>query len=231
MDIREKKMKKILFVVTSHGKLGDTGRPTGYYLSEVTHPWDVLHTKYDIDIVSPKGGMPPVDGFDLDDPVNKKYWNDPEFIGKISHTLTPDEVRPEDYQAIFYAGGHGAMWDFPNNRELASIAARIWENGGLVSSVCHGPAGLINIVLSDGTNLIRGKKMDSFTNAEETANKTSSIVPFSLQDALTAKGCVFECGAPFTDHVVADGRLITGQNPMSATDVGHHLARALEKAN
>ena len=222
-------MEKILFVVTSHGELGDTGKKTGYFLSEVTHPWSVLSTVYEIDVVSPKGGCPPVDGFDLNDPINKKYWDNPEWQDKMSSTMTPEDVNPSDYKAIFYAGGHGAMWDFPKNEKLAEIAQKIYESGGFVAAVCHGPAGLLPIKLKDGNYLVKGKKLDSFTNAEEEANGTSKIVPFLLQTALTDEGAIFDCGAPWSVHVVRDGRLITGQNPMSALELGKTLLSALEE--
>lgn len=219
--------KKILFVVTSHGELGNTGKPTGYFLSEVTHPWEELGGEYEIDVVSPKGGKLPVDGFDLTDPINKKYWADASWREKMDNTMKPEDVRAGDYCAIFYAGGHGAMWDYPDNRELAKIAAEIWNNGGVVASVCHGPAGLLNIILPDGNNLIKGKKLDSFTNAEEEANGTAKVVPFSLQDALEARGCIYDSAGLWADHVVIDGRLITGQNPMSAKDVGRSVKKVL----
>lgn len=221
--------EKILFVVTSHGELGTTGKKTGYFLSEVTHPWSVLGETYDIDVVSPKGGRPPVDGFDLSDPINRKFWEDPQWQDKMSATMTPEEVNPSEYKAIFYAGGHGAMWDFPDNLKLAEIASKIYEAGGIVSAVCHGPAGILNIRLSDGKRLIDGKKLDSFTNAEEIANGTASIVPFMLQTALTDNGAIFDDAAPWSDHVVVDGRLITGQNPMSALSLGKALLDALTK--
>lgn len=221
-------MDKVLFVVSSHGELGDTGKKTGYFLSEVTHPWSVLSAEYEIDVVSPKGGRPPVDGFDLNDPINRKYWDSPEWQDKMSTTMTPDEVDPSQYKAIFYAGGHGAMWDFPNNEKLAEIAQKIYEAGGFVAAVCHGPAGILNIKLNDGSLLVKGKKVDSFTNAEEEANGTAKIVPFLLQTALTDRGAIFECGAPWTDHVVRDGRLITGQNPMSALSLGKEVLAALK---
>ena len=99
--------KKVLFVVTSHGELGDTGKKTGYFLSEVTHPWSVIETEYDIDVVSPKGGRPPVTGFDLNDSINRKFWDNPDWQDKMSNTMTPDQVKPEEYAAIYYAGGHG----------------------------------------------------------------------------------------------------------------------------
>ena len=220
--------EKILFVVTSHGELGDTGKPTGYFLSEVTHPWSVLGEKYDIDVVSPKGGRPPVDGFDLTDPINRKFWDDPAWQDKMSATMTPDLVDPSQYKAIFYAGGHGAMWDFPSNTKLAEIASKIYEAGGLVSAVCHGPAGLLNIMLSNGERLVKGRRLDSFTNAEEEANGTAKIVPFLLQTALVDNGAIFDDAAPWSDHVVADGRLLTGQNPMSALDLGKKILETLE---
>lgn len=219
--------KKILFTVTSHGELGDTGKPTGYWLSEVTHPWSVLGGEYEIDVVSPKGGKPPVDGFDLKDPINKKFWDDPAWQKKMDHTMTPDMVDPSAYLAIFYAGGHGAMWDFPNNRQLAKIAQAIHDNGGIVSAVCHGPAGLLDIQRDDGSLLIKGMRLDGFTNAEEEANGTAKVVPYMLQTALTEKGAIFDCAAPWTDHVVVDKRLVTGQNPMSALSLGKKLLTML----
>lgn len=218
---------KILFVVTSHSAMGDTGRKTGYWLSEVTHPWSVLADRFDIDVVSPQGGRPPVDGFDLSDPINRKYWDSPEWQDIMSRTKTPDQVTPSDYKAVFYAGGHGAMWDFPDNVRLAQIAAAIYEAGGYVAAVCHGPAGLLNIKLSDGTPLIQGKRLDSFTNEEERANGTADVVPFLLQSQLEQRGCIFDEMAPWSDHVVTDGRLVTGQNPQSALSLGHTLLQLL----
>lgn len=219
---------KILFVVTSHAQLGETDRKTGYFLSEVTHPWSVLGQYYDIDVVSPKGGRPPVDGFDLNDPINARFWNDAEWQEKMGATLTPEEVDPSLYKAIFYAGGHGAMWDFPNNEKLAEIAKSIYESGGIVSAVCHGPAGLLPVRLSDGQYLVKGKKLTSFTNPEEYANGTAEIVPFLLETALENEGALFQEGPMWSDHVVVDGRLITGQNPMSALSLGKALLKALQ---
>ena len=216
-------------MVTSHGELGDTGKKTGYFLSEVTHPWSVLGEFYDIDVVSPKGGRPPVDGFDLSDPINARFWNDAAWQSKMENTMTPGEVDPSQYKAIFYAGGHGAMWDFPNNEELAKIASSIYEAGGFVSAVCHGPAGLLPIKLQDGSFLIKGKKLTSFTNAEEKANGTAEIVPFLLETDLENEGALFEEGSIWADHVVVDGRLITGQNPMSALSLGKTLLQALSR--
>ena len=219
--------EKILFVVSGHGELGDSGKKTGYYLSEVTHPWSVLGEKYDIDVVSPQGGRPPVDGFDLKDPINRKFWDDPNWQNIMSTTLTPEQVDPNLYRAVFFAGGHGAMFDFPDNVGLQKIVTTIYENGGIVAAVCHGPAGLINVRLSDGTPLIKGKKFDCFTNEEEKENGTVPFMPYMLQTALQEKGGIFDGSLPWTDHVVEDNRVITGQNPMSALGVGQAILKAL----
>lgn len=219
--------EKILFVVSSHGKLGDSGRKTGYYLSEVTHPWSVLEEKFNIDVVSPKGGRPPVDGFDLKDPINRKFWDNPDWQDKMSATLSPEQVDPNQYRAVFFAGGHGAMFDFPDNVAIQKIVTTIYENGGYVAAVCHGPAGLVNVRLSDGTPLIKGKKFDCFTNEEEKENGTVPYMPYMLQSALEEKGGIFDGSNPWTDHVVEDNRVVTGQNPMSALSLGKQLLKAL----
>jgi putative intracellular protease/amidase len=222
--------KKILFVVTSHDKKGSTGEDTGYYLGEVSHPWEVLHNAgYEIDFVSPKGGTPPVDGFDLKDPVNKEFWENKEYKNKIDHSLTPSQVNPKEYSTIFYAGGHGAMWDFADNTELASIASTIYENGGIVAGVCHGPAGLVNIKLNNGKYLVDGKKINAFTNEEEAAVKLTDIVPFLLENQLKERGAKFEKSGLWQNHVVTDQRVITGQNPQSAKSVGEAILKELNK--
>jgi putative intracellular protease/amidase len=224
------KMKKVLFVVTSHDKKGDTGQPTGYYLSEVTHPWDVLHNAgFEIDFVSPKGGKAPVDGFNLEDPINKKFWNDTQYHAKIEKTMIPSEVKPEEYSAIYYAGGHGTMWDFPDNIELAKIASKIYENNGIVSAVCHGPVGFVNIKLSNGKYLVDGKKINSFTNEEEVAIGLEKIVPFMLETKLIERGAKFEKSGLWQKHVTTDQRVITGQNPQSAQGVGEAILVELNK--
>ncbi|MBD1258986.1 type 1 glutamine amidotransferase domain-containing protein [Maribacter polysiphoniae] len=225
-----KALKKILFVVTSHSEKGGTGEKTGYYLGEVSHPWDVLHTAgYEIDFVSPKGGKAPVDAFDMNDSINKKFWDNDIYRHKIENTKKPNEVNPDDYVAIHYAGGHGAMWDFADNTEIAAIAREIYENNGVVSAVCHGPAGLVNIKLSDGSYLVDGKKVNAFTNEEEIKVNLEDVVPFLLEDQLTARGAIFEKSAPFTKHVVTDQRLVTGQNPQSASSVGKAALKELQR--
>ncbi|GIV26985.1 MAG: dihydroxyacetone kinase [Bacteroidia bacterium] len=222
--------KRILFVVTSHDKKGSTGQPTGYYLAEVAHPWDVLHSAgYEIDFVSPKGGKAPVDGFNLEDPINKKFWENSEYRNKVENTLKPSEVDASKYVAILYAGGHGAMWDFPDNQEIAEIARKIYEANGVVSAVCHGPAGLVNIKLSNGKYLVDGKKINAFTNEEEKAVKLENVVPFLLESKLIERGAIFEKSGLWQKHVTEDQRVVTGQNPASAHGVGEATLAELQK--
>ncbi|MFP9114452.1 type 1 glutamine amidotransferase domain-containing protein [Flavobacterium sp. RHBU_3] len=228
---KKKSMKqKILFVVTSHAEKGTTGEKTGYYLSEVAHPWKVLtEAGYEVDFVSPKGGTPPVDGFDLKDPINKEFWENKQYHNKISNSLKPSQVQAKDYVAIYFAGGHGAMWDLPDNTEIALIAAKIYENNGIVAAVCHGPAGLVNIKLSNGKYLVDGKKVSGFSNEEEEQVGLTHVVPFLLEDKLKAVGGTYEKSAPWQTQVTNDKRLITGQNPQSATEVGLEIKEELKK--
>lgn len=227
--LKAQKMK-ILFVVTSHATKGNTGEKTGYYLGEVSHPWKVLtEAGYEIDFVSPKGGNPPVDGFDLKDPVNKEFWENAKYQAKISHSMKPADVHPEEYVAIYYAGGHGAMWDLPENMEIAAIAAKIYEANGVVAADCHGPAGLVNIKLSNGQYLVAGKKINGFSNEEEEIVKLTKVVPFLLEDKLKERGGIYEKSGPWQVHVTVDQRLITGQNPQSAKEVGEAIEKALKK--
>ncbi|WP_394367621.1 type 1 glutamine amidotransferase domain-containing protein [Aestuariibaculum suncheonense] len=222
--------KKILFVVTSHDKLGETGESTGYYLGEVTHPWAVLdNAGYEIDFVSPKGGNPPYYGANNEDPINQRFLADENYQAKIQNSMKPSEVNPSDYAAILYAGGHGTMWDFADNAELAVIAQKIYENNGIVSAVCHGPAGLVNIKLSNGKYLVDGKKINAFTNEEEIAVKLENVVPFSLETKLIERGAKFEKSGLWQPHVTVDQRVVTGQNPQSAHNVGEAVLKELKK--
>lgn len=228
-EVPTNKVKKILFVVTSHGELGNTGKKTGYWLSEVTHPWKVLKDAgFEIDFVSPKGGSCPVEGVDEKDPINKEFAQDVAAQKKLNLTMKPSDVKAEEYKGIFYAGGHGVMWDYANNKDLAEIARKIYENGGVIAAVCHGPAGLVNIKLSNGQYLVKGKKINSFTNSEEKAVALDKVVPYALETALKDHGAKFECSDNFQSHVVVNDRVITGQNPMSASAVGYAMANALQ---
>jgi putative intracellular protease/amidase len=223
------KKKKVLFALTSHGQLGETGKETGFYLSEAAHPWKVLHENgFEVDFVSTDGGKPPVDGFDLDDEVNHEFWNNEYYHNKIENTMTPSEVNPEDYIAIHYVGGHGTMWDFPKNEQLANIAANIYEDGGIVSAVCHGPSGLVNLKLSDGTYLVQGKTISTFTDEEEKDAGLEDVVPFLLESKLRERGAQIVKADIQEKKVAVDGRLVTGQNPASAQGVGEELLKAIK---
>ncbi|WP_376945214.1 type 1 glutamine amidotransferase domain-containing protein [Azorhizophilus paspali] len=228
-------MPRILFVLTSHDRKGPAdvadAAPSGFYLSEVAHPHEVLREAgYAVDFVSPKGGRTHVDGLDLDDPVNAAFWNDPVLRAATENTLAPAQVDPDAYVAVFYAGGHATMWDFPDNTELAAIAAHIYERGGVVAAVCHGPAGLVNLKLSDGRYLVTGKDVSAFTNDEERAVGLYDSVPFLLADALQARGARHVSAPNFQAQVVISERLVTGQNPASAKGVAEAMLPLLTSA-
>ncbi len=224
--------RKVLFVLTSHATKGSTGQPTGFYLSEAAHPWKVLHDQgFEIDFVSPQGGNPPVDGLKLEDPVNKEFWENEEVRTKLQNTLTPEKIDPAHYEGIFYAGGHGTMWDFREDERLQEITARIYEEDGVVAAVCHGPSALVDVKLSDGSYLVDGKHINSFTNEEEEAVGLTDVVPFLLESALKERGAIFEKTENFQEKVIVDGRLVTGQNPASAEKVGEEILKILETKN
>ncbi|MFV8905217.1 type 1 glutamine amidotransferase domain-containing protein [Serratia fonticola] len=227
--------QRILFVLTSHDRKGSPGTqgaaPSGFYLSEVSHPHQILvGAGYQIDFVSPAGGKTHVDGLNLDDPVNAAFWNDPQLHSATESTLPPSEVDPDKYAAIYYAGGHATMWDFPDSSELAAIAARIYERGGVVAAVCHGPAGLVNIRLANGRYLVDGKQVSAFTNDEERAVGLHDTVPFLLADVLTERGAKHVWVPNFQPHVVVSERLVTGQNPASAKGVAEAMLPLLAVA-
>lgn len=219
-----KTTQPILIVMTSHGTQGETGQPTGFYLSEVTHPLAVFEAAgLAVEFASIQGGEPPVDGFDLDDETNARYWNDTGFRDRLRRTRPLADVEPADYAAIFFAGGHGAMWDFPDSAAVQDTTRAIWEQGGVVGAVCHGPAALVNVTLSDGTYLVAGRQVAAFTDAEEQAVGLTEVVPFLLSSTLAERGARMQPADDWTAQVVTDDRLVTGQNPQSATGVGEAL--------
>ncbi len=220
--------KKVLVVLTSHDQLGNTGKETGFYLSEVSHPVAVFDREgFTVDYLSPKGGKAPMTGIEREDVLNAAFLDSADKMAQVENTLSPEQVNPADYTAIFYAGGHGTMWDFPQEGAIARIAARIYEAGGVVGAVCHGPAGLVPIRLSSGEALVAGKTVAGFTNQEEAAVGLADVVPFLLADKLTALGATHTQADNFQAHVVTDGRLVTGQNPASATGVGEAMVALL----
>ena len=214
-------IRPVLFVLTSHGTKGSTGEPTGYYLGEVTHPLAELQDAgIAVEFASIEGGEPPVDGLDLNDPVNARYWNDTAFRGAVRQTRRLGDVEPSRYSAIFFAGGHGAMWDFPDSPAVSRVTRAIYEAGGVVGAVCHGPAALVNVKLGDGAYLVAGKNVSAFTDDEERAVELDHVVPFLLASTLGQRGATHHPAPDWTANVVVDGRLVTGQNPQSAAGVG-----------
>jgi putative intracellular protease/amidase len=170
-----------------------------------------------------------VDGLDLGDPVNAAFWSDAALRGATEATLAPGQVDPDDYAAMFYVGGHATMWDFPDDAGLADLAARIYERGGVVAAVCHGPAGLLNVRLSNGRYLVDGKRVSAFTNDEERAVGLYDTVPFLLEDALRARGATHVAAPAFQSQVVVSERLVTGQNPASAGNVAQAMLPLLRE--
>lgn len=211
-------MGKILIALTSHAELGDTGRKTGFYVPEAAHPYRVFtDAGYQVDFVSVLGGEPPRDGVRPDDAEIATFLA--EQSDRLADTLRPDQVDAADYDAILFAGGHGTMWDFPSATGMAKIAVDIYERGGVVAAVCHGPAALVDLTLTDGRYLVDGKQVSAFTNEEETAVGLIEAVPFPLESRLRERGARFTKTANFAEHAVADQRLVTGQNPASARKV------------
>jgi putative intracellular protease/amidase len=217
-------MTRALIAVTSHGILGDTGRATGFYASEAAEPWAAFRAAgYEIEVVSVAGGKPPIDGHDGTDPDQQEFFSSVD----LEHTPAAADVDPAGHDMILFAGGHGTMWDFPDSAALGHLAAGIYERGGVVGAVCHGPAALVNLRLSDGSYLVAGKRVAAFTNDEELAAGLADVVPFSLADALTARGAVHVPGPNFRDQVMVDGRLVTGQNPQSARHAAEEIVKIL----
>lgn len=220
--------RKILIAATSHATLGATGKSTGAYVSEMAHPWAAfVAADYQVDLVSVRGGVIPLDGVDRNDAINARFLVDKHIESQLRASADATQINAIDYAAILFAGGHGTMWDFPTANGLLALARDIYERNGVVGAVCHGPAALVNLTLSDGSYLVAGKSVAAFTNAEEAAAGLTNVVPFLLHDALGARGATLVAAANWAANVVADGRLVTGQNPASATGVAHAMLQVL----
>ncbi|MER7506284.1 type 1 glutamine amidotransferase domain-containing protein [Nonomuraea pusilla] len=215
--------KRILIVLTSHDDLGGREK-TGYYVSEAAHPWEVFRgAGFDVDIASVRGGEPPHDGFDPADPAQTAFL----ALPAQRDTTRVADVDPSRYDAVLYAGGHGTMWDFPDDPDVARVGREVYERGGVVAAVCHGPSALVNLTLSDGTLLVAGRRVAAFTNDEERERGVADVVPFLLADALTASGARHEPAPNWQAQVVVDGRLATGQNPASAAPLAGRVVELL----
>ena len=222
------KKPRVLVAMTSHSTKGDSGERTGAYLPEIAHPYDVFaRAGFDVDFASVAGGRVPLDGADGKDPLLAPFQPGGPLEGRLLDSLPASAVDPARYDAVFFAGGHGTMWDFADCEAFAKVAAAIHEKGGVVSAVCHGPAALVNVKLSSGAWLVAGKTVSAFTNEEERAVKLDRVVPFLLEDKLVERGAVVETAPTWQAKVVVDGRLVTGQNPASAAAVAREVARLL----
>lgn len=222
-------IKPVLFVVTSANVKGASGIPTGFNLAEVVHPLEKLQDAgIAVEFASPQGGAAPLDGLeDMNDPVIARYWADAEFRRAIANTLRLDDVDPARYSAVFFAGGHGTMWDFPGSAAAQRAIRDIDAASGIVAAVCHGPAALVDARRADGSLLVAGKRLAAFTDAEEEAVQSTQVVPFLLASTLVERGALHQAAPNWSDNVVVDGRLITGQNPQSAAHLGAALRDAL----
>ena len=213
----------VLLVLTSHNDLAGL-RKTGFYVGEAAYPWKVFNDAgWQVDLASIRGGEPPRDGENPDDPVQREFLNDPDIARKLANTPSLDDVDSTRYEAVLYVGGHGAVFDFPKDPSVCRVGRQVWERGGVVAAVCHGPAALLDLTLSDGSYLVAGRRVAGFTNDEEHANGTAEVVPYLLADELVARGATHVPGANFTTNVVVDGRLVTGQNPQSAAEVARQV--------
>jgi putative intracellular protease/amidase len=222
--------QRILIAVTSHDKKGNTGDATGAYLAEITHPLEVF-TKagFAVDFVSVRGGRVPLDGVDRKDPLNAAFLDDTAALAKLHASAAPAAIEPGKYAAILFAGGHGTMWDFPDEPTLAKLASSIYDVGGVVGAVCHGPAGLVNVKLANGQYLVAGKEIAAFTNEEERAVGLAEVVPFLLADKLIERGAVHRPAPNWQKQVITSERLVTGQNPASAAGVAEAMVQLLLK--
>lgn len=217
-------MEKILIVVTNHAALGTKGKKTGLWLRELTDYYHEVKDDFEVDIISTQAKRVPIDPRSLLAVLSNKktrhYYLDDRFMDQLKHPLTPKQVDARDYAAVYFTGGHGTMWDFRDNEELKELTKTIYENGGIVSAVCHGPSGLLNVKLSDGRYLLAGHVVTGFSNREEKMMRLYKDIPFSLEDELKDRGSLYKMAKlPMAACVLLSGRLITGQNPASAKGV------------
>jgi len=225
---------KILVVLTSHGELGNTGKKTGFWIEEFAAPYYVLaDAGVELTIASPKGGQPPVDpkseSPDSQTIATKRFYGDYDLIDKVAHTLKLGEVNAADFDAVFYPGGHGPLWDLATDQISVNLIENFNKHNKPVAFVCHAPAALLRVKASDGEPLVQGKEVPGFSNTEEEAAKLTKVGPFLLEDELKKLGALYSCGADWSSYVKVDGLLITGQNPASSEEVAKRLLAAIEK--
>lgn len=225
---------KILFVLTSHSQMGDTGHKTGFWVEEFANPYYTLVDQgVDVTIATPKGGAAPVDptsNLPANATEDTKRFNEDEAVQKkISETIALADINFEDYDAVFYPGGHGPLWDLAEDATSAKLIQDFNAAKKPIAFVCHAPAALKHVKNAKGEFLVKGKKVTGFTNEEEEAVQLTNVVPFLVEDMLKEKGGIYSRGATWGAYAVEDGNLITGQNPASSALVAEMLLKMLQK--
>ncbi len=230
------KNRKVLFVLTGHDRLGKAGDrsadKTGFHLAEAAGPWRVLtDAGFEVDLATPKGGEAPIDpgSRDLGDRDNADFMKDANVKAQLAKTRALTDLDLKSYDAIYFPGGHGTMWDLPDDQNVQKAVRTMFEDGKVVAAVCHGPAAFVNVRLSDGSWLVNGKTLSVFTDAEEKSVKKDGIVPFLLASRLQERGAKIDRADNFEKSVSVDGRLVTGQNPASARGVGEAIRDLLQE--
>ncbi|WP_456459268.1 type 1 glutamine amidotransferase domain-containing protein [Reichenbachiella sp.] len=224
-------MKHILFIVTSTNKTGTEERAAGYEFSEIADPYTVFtENGFTVDFASMLGGAPPYVGYDESQSTSSNFKNSSGFK-RLNFSQKLSEIDTTAYDAIFFPGGLGLMTDMVEDPLVKQTIKNFYESGKLIGAVCHGPAALLNVKLSNGDNLLAGKKINSFTEAEEAIDKHTlgGVIPFMLEDELIKQGAIFSHGKPFAPYVVADEKLVSGQNPASATGVAQQMVELLRE--
>ncbi len=229
-------MKKLLLVVTNVDMYASGRLKTGLWLSELTHIYHSTKEKgWEVTIASPNGGKVPIDPESLKtltlDKISKSYYESPDFMNELNHSKSLSEVKNDNFDCVYLSGGHGTMYDFPDNATLQAIISHQYERGEIVAAICHGVGGLVNVRLSNGEYLIKGKTMTGFNWFEETLARRKREVPFNLEAMMRKRGAdVKKAFIPMTSNVVIDDNLITGQNPFSSKEMAEVLIKQLEKS-
>jgi len=225
---------KVLIVLTSHDELGNTGEKTGFWSEELAAPYYALaDAGIEITLASPKGGLPPLDpksqlpDFQTED--TKRFDADNNLQEKLAHTLILGDVNEEDYDAVFYPGGHGPLWDLTYDKNSIALIEKFYGNGKPVATVCHASSALLYAKTPEGESLVKNKQITGFANTEEEAVGLTEVVPFLLEDELKKQGGIYSKGADWQSYVLQDGHLITGQNPGSSAAAAEKLIELLEK--
>lgn len=224
---------KILIVLTSHSELGTTGKKTGFWIEEFTTPYYILaDAGAEITIASPLGGQPPVDPASevasAQTASTERFYLDNVLIDKVAYSYKLSDVKVADYDAIFYPGGHGPLWDLTNDKDSIQLIENFYNAQKPIAFVCHGPAALLHAKAKNGEPLVKGKHLTSFSNTEEEIAELTEIVPFLLEDELKSHGAHYSKGTDWASYVKQDGLLITGQNPASSAAAANLLLKTLK---